>query len=201
MRKDVNRRAILDAALVEFLENGYVAAGMDRIAAGAGVSKVTVYAHFADKRTLFEAVFTSAIATAEHTGSGLVEVLAESDDLARDLRAFAREHIVTVTAPHLVQLRRILIGEAGRFPELARAWHRAAPQRAHAVLATAIARLTERGVLRVADPLLAAQHLNYLILSIPLNEAMFAVRESYPVPELHRWADEAVRVFLAAYTR
>ncbi|MEV6816424.1 TetR/AcrR family transcriptional regulator [Micromonospora sp. NPDC051296] len=201
MRKDVTRRAILDAALAEFLEHGYVAAGMDRIAARAGVSKVTVYAHFADKRTLFEAVFTGAIAAAEHAGSAFVEALAESDDLPRDLRTFAREHVATVTAPHLVQLRRMLIGEAGRFPELARAWHRAAPERGHARLAAAITRLTERGLLRASDPLLAAQHLNYLILSIPLNEAMFAVRESHPEADLHRWADEAARVFLAAYGR
>ena len=200
MRKDVNRRAILDAALAEFLEHGYVAAGMDRIAARARVSKVTVYAHFADKRTLFEAVFTGAIAEAERAGSAFVEALAESDDLPRDLRTFARRHIATVIAPHLVQLRRMLIGEAGRFPELARAWHRAAPERGHATLTAAITRLTERGLLRAPDPLLAAQHLNYLILSIPLNEAMFAVRESYDDAELHRWADEAVHVFLAAYT-
>ncbi|MFY1577563.1 TetR/AcrR family transcriptional regulator [Verrucosispora sp. WMMD703] len=200
MRKDVNRRGILDAALIEFLEHGYVAAGMDRIAARAGVSKVTVYAHFTDKHGLFEAVFTGAIAEAERAGSAYVEALADSDDLPRDLRAFAREHIATVTAPHLLQLRRMLIGEAGRFPELARAWHRAAPERGHATLAAAITRLAERGLLRAPDPLLAAQYLNYLILSIPLNEAMFAVRVSFSEADLHRWADEAVRIFLAAHT-
>ncbi|NGM14359.1 TetR/AcrR family transcriptional regulator [Verrucosispora sioxanthis] len=200
MRKDVNRRGILDAALIEFLEHGYLAAGMDRIAARAGVSKVTVYAHFTDKHALFEAVFTGAIAEAERAGSAHVEALADTDDLPGDLRAFAREHIATVTAPHLLQLRRMLIGEAGRFPELARAWHHAAPERGHATLARAITRLAERGLLRVSDPLLAAQYLNYLILSIPLNEAMFAVRVSFPETELHRWADEAVRIFLAAHT-
>ncbi|SCG44969.1 TetR/AcrR family transcriptional regulator [Micromonospora coxensis] len=199
MRKDLKRRAILDAALAEFLEHGFRGAGMDRVAERAGASKVTVYAHFADKRALFEAVFASAVADAERAGSALVDALAESDDLPRDLRAFAREHIATVTRPHLVQLRRMLIGEAGRFPDLARGWHRAAPERGHATLAAVITRLAERGLLRAPDPLLAAQHLNYLILSIPLNEAMFAVRDTFPPTELDRWADEAVRVFLAAY--
>ncbi|GAA0794847.1 TetR/AcrR family transcriptional regulator C-terminal domain-containing protein [Spirilliplanes yamanashiensis] len=102
--------------------------------------------------------------------------------------------------PHLVQLRRMLIGEAGRFPDLARAWHRAAPERGHATLARAVTRLAERGLLHAPDPLLAAQHLNYLILSVPLDEAMFAVRDRPPsAPALRRYADEAVRVFLAAY--
>jgi TetR/AcrR family transcriptional regulator, mexJK operon transcriptional repressor len=52
----------------------------------------------------------------------------------------------------------------------------------------------------VADPLLAAQNLNYLILSVPLNDAMFTARDTpYPRRRLQRYADEAVRVFLAAY--
>lgn len=199
MGKEQKRQAIIAAAMAEFLEHGYVAAGMDRVAARAGASKVTVYAHFADKRSLFEAVFLQAIADAERTGSGLLDALPETTDLPRDLHAFARDHVATVTQPHLVQLRRMLIGEAGRFPDLARAWHRAAPQRGHDTLARVIARLAARGLVRAPDPLLAAQHLNYLILSIPLNEAMFAVRERHPEAELHRWADEAVQVWLAAY--
>jgi AcrR family transcriptional regulator len=199
MRTEQKRGTILAAALTEFLEHGYLGAPMDRIAARAGASKVTVYAHFADKLTLFEAVFTHAIAEAERSGAARTESLAESRDLAHDLRAFAREHVGTVTQPHLLRLRRLIIGEAGRFPGLARAWHRSAAERGHATLARVITRLAERGLVHAADPLLAAQHLNYLILSIPLNEAMFAVRERYDRADLHRWADEAIRVWLAAY--
>jgi TetR/AcrR family transcriptional repressor of mexJK operon len=199
MGKEQKRQAIIAAAMAEFLERGYVAAGMDRIAARAGTSKVTVYAHFADKRSLFETVFLQAIDQAERGGSALLDALSETTDLPRDLRAFARAHVATVTQPHLVQLRRMLVGEAGRFPDLARSWHQAAPQRGHDALARTLTRLAARGLVRTPDPLLAAQHLNYLILSIPLNEAMFAVREHHLEAELHRWADEAVRVWLAAY--
>ena len=199
MRKEEKRRAILDAALAEFLESGFLGAGMDRVAARAGASKVTVYAHFADKQALFGAVCVRAIADAERAGSDLVDALAETTDLPGDLRAFARKHIAGVLAPHLIQLRRMMIGEAQRFPELARAWHRGAPERGHATLARVIARLVARGLVRAPDPLLAAQHLNDLILSIPLNEAMFAVRELHDAAELDHWADAAVRVWLAAY--
>jgi TetR/AcrR family transcriptional regulator, mexJK operon transcriptional repressor len=95
----------------------------------------------------------------------------------------------------------MIIAEASRFPELAQAWHRSGPERAHATLARQIEELASRGLLRVSDPLLAAQHLNYLILSVPVNEAMFTARDKrYTRPQLHRYADEAVRVFLAAYT-
>jgi hypothetical protein len=49
------------------------------------------------------------------------------------------------------------------------------------------------------DPLLAARHLNHLILSMPLNEAMFAVRDHHDGGALDRWAGEAVREWPAAY--
>jgi TetR/AcrR family transcriptional regulator, mexJK operon transcriptional repressor len=199
MRKEQKRQQILDAALDEFLEHGYVGASMDRISARAAASKVTVYAHFADKQALFEAVFIRAIAEAELAGASLTEALAESSDLSRDLHAFARSHVSTVTQPHLVSLRRLIIGEAGRFPDLARSWHRSAPERGHATLAKTITRLAERGLVDAPDPMLAAQHLNYLILSFALDEAMFAVRDRHDQADLDRWADAAVEVWLAAY--
>jgi TetR/AcrR family transcriptional repressor of mexJK operon len=199
-RSAAKRQAILDAALEVFLEHGFVGAGMDQVAAAAGVSKVTVYHHFADKQRLFAAVIEGAISAAEADSRALVEGLASSDDLPRDLSRFARRHAAVVTQPHLVRMRRLSVAESSRFPELARAWHAAGPERGHATLAEQIRALTERGLLRAPDPLLAAQHLNYLILSVPLNEALFTGRDTrFPARRLNTWADEAVRVFLAAY--
>ncbi|HEX6758050.1 MAG TPA: TetR/AcrR family transcriptional regulator C-terminal domain-containing protein [Propionibacteriaceae bacterium] len=126
--------------------------------------------------------------------------LGSSTDVERDLRDFARQHVALVTKPHLIQMRRMIIAEAHRFPDLSRAWHRVGPERAHATLASQIDKLVERGLLDASDPLLAAQLLNYLILSVPLNEAMFTGRDlPYSRRYLNRYADEAVRVFLAAY--
>jgi TetR/AcrR family transcriptional regulator, mexJK operon transcriptional repressor len=195
------RQAILDAARAVFLSGGYRGASMDEVAALAQVSKVTVYNHFSDKRSLFTAVITSAIDEAEQSTHSLVDRLGQSTDLAKDLRTFARQHIIEVTQPHLIQMRRMIIAEAARFPELARAWHRSGPERAHTTLAKQVKELGSRGLLEASDPLLAAQHLNYLILSVPVNEAMFTGRDKpYPRSQLYRYADEAVRVFLAAYT-
>ena len=194
------RAAILDAAREAFLAHGFVGASMDEVAARARASKVTVYKHFADKQRLFVAVVTSAIEEAEDRSRTLVDRLAESTDVERDLRTFARRHVAVVTQPHLVRMRRMIIAEATRFPELARAWHRTGPERAHATLARHLARLAQRGLLHVDDPLLAAQHLNYLVLSVPVNEAMFTGHDLPYTPEqLQRFADEAVRVFMAAY--
>ena len=48
--------SILAAAKRMFLESGFGAVSMDAIAREAGVSKATVYAHFAGKEELFGAV-------------------------------------------------------------------------------------------------------------------------------------------------
>ncbi len=69
-----------------------------------------------------------------------------------------------------------------------------------AALADAFARLAERQVLRLEDPSLAAAHFNWLIMSIPLNQAMLQGLDAPPAAaDLDRYADSGVRVFLAAY--
>jgi TetR/AcrR family transcriptional repressor of mexJK operon len=192
------RQAILEAARALFLRNGYAGTSMDDVAARAAVSKQTVYKHFVDKERLFTAIITGDIAETEGLTRSLVDALPETQDMERDLREFARRHVVEVMAPHLVRMRRILIGEADRFPELAAAWYARGPERAHATFAGWFTRLAERGLLHVPDPMIAAEHFNWLILSIPMNRAMFSGVEE-PVEKLEYYADEAVRVFLAAY--
>lgn len=183
-----------------FLRKGYGGTSMDQVAAAAAVSKQTVYKHFTDKEQLFTTIVTGDIADAELVTHDMVAALADSGDVERDLRQFARRHIVDVLQPHLIQLRRLVIAEAVRFPQLARTWYAGGPERAHATLAEQFTALGRRGLLQVEDPLLAAQHFNWLILSIPLNRAMFQGDDvTFTQAELERYADEGVRVFLAAY--
>jgi TetR/AcrR family transcriptional repressor of mexJK operon len=199
-RSASKRRAIMAAARTLFLRGGYSGTSMDEVAALAAVSKQTVYKHFVDKERLFTAIITRDISATEALTNTAIAALADSDDVEGDLRQFARRQIAAVTRPHLIQLRRIMIAEAERFPELARTWYASGPERTHTTLAEQLHALARRGLLRVDDPLLAAQHLNWLILSIPLNKAMFHGSDNQFTPtELERFADEGVRVFLAAY--
>ncbi|MFF4879545.1 TetR/AcrR family transcriptional regulator [Micromonospora sp. NPDC000668] len=190
----------MEAARTVFLRNGYGGASMDEIAALAMVSKQTVYKNFADKQRLFTEIITSDISQAEERSQAMVQALPDSENIEIDLRQFARRHITVVLQPHLIQMRRIIIGEADRFPDLARTWFQRGPERAHVTLAERFQELARRGRLRLDDPLLAAQHFNWLVLSIPLNKAMFHGSDTPFTPsELERYADEGVRVFLAAY--
>src|SRR5439155_25959668 len=127
----------------------------------------------------------------QQRSQAMVDALPESADVAEDLRLFARQHIAIIMQPHLVRMRRMIIAEADQFPELARTWYATGPERALATLAARFTELVKRGRLKMADPQLAAQHFNWLILSIPLNKAMFhGAVENYPPGELDRYADE-----------
>jgi TetR/AcrR family transcriptional regulator, mexJK operon transcriptional repressor len=201
-RSTRKRRAILDAATTVFLRNGYLGTSMDEIAALAAVSKQTVYKHFADKEGLFTEIVTSTVDEVSEPNYNEVLVLKDSGDVEADLRDLARRQLARVMEPRLLQLRRLVIGESGRFPQLGRTFYERGPGRTIAALATAFDRLAGRGVLQLSDPLLAAAHFNWLIMSIPLNQAMLCGDDESPTPDdLDRYAASGVRVFLAAYGR
>ena len=113
------------------------------------------------------------------------------ENVEQDIRRFARQHIIDVTQPELLRLRRMIIAEV---PRAGARWHRVGPERGHQALAREIEALVSGGVLRVTDPLLAAQQLNYLIISVPVNEAMFLDESQRGRRRLRRFADDAVRV-------
>ena len=194
------RRAIVEAATDVFLRNGYRGTSMDEIAARAAVSKQTVYKHFADKESLFSAIVRAAVDAAGDPVLGDATELADSEDLATDLRALARRQLEQVVQQRLMQLRRLVIGEANRFPELGRAFYERGAGRSTAALATAFEHLTARGLLKAHDPELAAAHFNWLVMSAPVNRAMLLGDDGIPdAAELNRYADGGVRAFLAAY--
>jgi TetR/AcrR family transcriptional repressor of mexJK operon len=199
-RSERKRSAILAAAATVFLRNGYVGTSMDEIAALAAVSKQTVYKHFADKERLFSAIVNDTVDQARDRVHDEVLDLRESGDVEADLRDLARRQLALVMQPQVLQLRRLVIGEAGRFPELGRTFYERGPGRTIAALAIAFERFAARGLLRLDDAVLAAEHFNWLVMSIPLNQAMLlGDDEPRTDADLDRYADAGVRVFLAAY--
>lgn len=194
------RRAILDAATTAFLRHGYLGTSMDEIAALAGVSKQTVYKHFADKERLFSEIVTAEVDEIADPNTDEVLKLGDTGELERDLRRFARGQLRAVMQPRLLQLRRLLIGESDRFPQLGRLFYERGPGRTIDALATRFERLAARGALELDDSRLAAAHFNWLVMSIPLNQAMLLGEDTPATPtELNRYADAGVRAFLAAY--
>lgn len=199
-RSAQKQRAILDAATEVFLQKGYLATNMDEIAALAAVSKQTVYKHFLTKGALFVEIVSSVTNRAGDRVHSEMPDLAEGEDVAEYLRRYAHRQLAIVLTPRVMQLRRLVIGEVGRFPELARALFDGGPRRAMATLAALFERLADRDLLAIDDPAVAASQFNWLIMGEPLNRAMLLGDDAIPKPaELRRHAAAGVRMFLASY--
>ena len=192
---------IREAAAALFLERGYQSTSMDDIAAAARVSKQTIYTHFADKQELFADLVLGNAERVDAFLTTMAETLRGSDAEA-GLRRFARLYVHFVIRPEVLRLRRLVVGEAGRFPELARTYYERVPGRVYSTLAQLLQELAGRGHLMIDDPDLAAQHFVWLVLGLPLDRGMFDVGATAPTAErLDHIADAGVRVFIAAYGR
>ncbi len=199
-RSPSKHSAILHAATEVFLKRGYLGTSMDEVAARSAVSKQTVYQHFAKKEALFVEIVTTLTDAAGDEVLNAMPAFADDRDVGEYLRSYASRQLTIVLTPRLMQLRRLVIGEVSRFPELARVLHERGPQRAMRALAATFEDLADRGLLAIDDPLVAASQFNWLIMSAPLNQAMLLGDDAIPkAPALRQHAAEGVRVFLAAY--
>ena len=194
--------AIRDAAAGLFLEKGYAGTSMDDIAAAAQVSKQTIYTHFPSKEALFADLVLGNAARVDEFLAGVAATLNDRGGIQVGLRKLARQYLTFVARPEAVRLRRLMIGEASRFPDLALRYYELVPGRVYSALADQFKDLDRRGVLRIDNPLIAAQQFAWLTLGMPLDRGMFhPVESAFRGLKLDETADQAARVFLAAYHR
>ena len=191
-------RAIVDAAATLFLERGYLGTSMDDLATLARISKQTIYKHFGDKESLFIEMVTTIVDEISDPVHEEVLALQDTGDVEADLRDLARRQLAGVMTPRLLALRRLVIGEAGRFPELGRAFYERGPGRTIASLAATFERLGARGELIADDYATAAAHFNWLVMSAAINRAML-LGPGTSWGDLDQQADDGVRAFLAVY--
>jgi TetR/AcrR family transcriptional regulator, mexJK operon transcriptional repressor len=162
------------------------------------VSKQTVYKHFADKERLFGDIIELTMAATNEMIRAETVSLSDSTDPARDLEDFARQLLTALVRPEVLRLRRLVIGEAGRFPELGRAYWEQAFALGVSQLASGLESLTQRGLLRIEDPELAAAQFAGMVLWVPANRTLYGAGELSEA-EIERYASAGVRTFLQAH--
>lgn len=197
------RAAIARAATELFLSQGYRATSTEQVASAAGVSKQTVYNQFGDKERLFREIVLGVTATAEAFADGVAETVsgvATPTELDTALRALGRRYLGTVMNPQVLALRRLVISEATRFPDLAATYYERGPSRVLAALGELFGGLAERGLLQSGAAPRAADDFAFLLLGRALDEGMFRAGEPVLTPAgIDEAADHAVDVFLAAH--
>jgi TetR/AcrR family transcriptional regulator, mexJK operon transcriptional repressor len=145
---------ILAGAERAFLAGGFGAVTMDAIAREAGVSKATVYAHFAGKEELFGAVVAHV---SERRFHGFSAEALDPLDIAASLTTIAARFLDLVLSPEAIALNRIIIGEVTRFPMLGEVFWEAGPARTRVQIEAFLRRAAAAGSLALADARLAAE--------------------------------------------
>ncbi|MGE5271518.1 MAG: TetR/AcrR family transcriptional regulator [Thiohalocapsa sp.] len=198
--RESSRKAeeILVAAERAFLESGFGAVTMDRVAREAGASKATVYAHFLSKEELFGAVVERV--SQRRFGGFSVEAL-DPADIGAALLTIAGRFLDLVLSPEAVALNRIIIAEVTRFPTLAEIFWASGPERTRAQIEAFLRRAAASGSLAIEDPRAAAEQfaalargeIHYRSLIRPAAAADAAARAAA--------AADAVATFLRAFAR
>ena len=97
-----SRSAILQAALVEFAQEGLAGARMDAIAAAAGVNKALLYYYFLDKETLYGAVLDDFFI---RLLGRVTQALDKEGPAGERLLTYARAHFDCIAeSPHYARL-------------------------------------------------------------------------------------------------
>ena len=198
-RRQQNRlnreRQILDAALKVFAAMGYSGCTMDAVAAGAGVTKPTLYSYFPSKESLFQAMMLGQrdlmLDVFQHPGG---------KGMVADLVAFAWAYADTVMRPDMLSLARLIIGEVQRFPEIGRAYQASGPDHLLRGIMRYLDSQRDAGRLAFDDAELAAQDLWGLILSAPRTQAMYMPDAPFDRDRLARYVHNGLKVFLKAYS-
>src|SRR5258708_27658723 len=119
-RKEARAPEILEAALACFAQKGFAGTRMDDIARKAGITKGTIYLYFDSKESVFKALARASI------GEQLAAVKAQVENFPGATAQLLRFVLSTMgrfaATSDRVILPRLLLAEAGNFPELAKFW-------------------------------------------------------------------------------
>lgn len=166
-RKDARPEEITRAALELFVERGYAATRLEDVAARAGVSKGTLYLYFANKAELFKAVVREGIVSpiaemrslVEQFGGGSFELL----------RLMLRGWWERIGSQPLSGIPKLILAEAGNFPEIARFYMAEVVEPGQA----AIEEIIRRGIARGEFRPLEAKHTALLVAAPMLLTALW----------------------------
>jgi len=193
----------VEAARTLFLRDGYAGTTVEEIAALAGLAKRTVYNVYADKDARFREIVDDIIDRAEAFARELPGELAAdvtAEELPAALHRLGERLARAILHADVIALRRLLIGEARAFPELAREYFARAPGRVLDALTDRFEALTRAGVLCAPEPRQAAEQLAYLLIGAPLDRALLA-GDLPEEAEIDAHARAGVETFLMRFGR
>src|SRR5271165_6654068 len=159
-KTESKRQAILKAATEVFREVGFERASMSDIRARLGGSKATLYNYFPSKEKLFYEVMYQA--TEHELGAITGSLNPDAEDFRQELVQFGQQLLRLLYSPEAISIRRLAIAQAGH-SEIGKMCYERNTVPADKLVGEFLKQAMKRGVLRTADPKIAAAHLQSLL--------------------------------------
>ncbi len=192
-RAELRRAAFLRAARDVFLEFGYEQANMAEIVRRAGGSLSTLYAQFGGKQGLFEAMIDSRVSElTEQMGVELAAHAPLREGLQRIGEAFIRKQI----QPETLDVMRLMVAQAKKFPEVAEQWSKRAPDAVRKALAGYLEDRAKAGEIKITNYDQAASVYFDLVRSRIQIRALLLIDYRPSDQEIHDLVERAVKVFI-----
>ncbi|MDE3114025.1 MAG: TetR/AcrR family transcriptional regulator [Pseudomonadota bacterium] len=177
-RKAARPQEILDAAAGVFAAKGYAGTRMEDIARAAGVTKGTIYLYFESKEAVLKALVRESIGTTiDQVASHVRAFEGSTPDLLRFVLTAMGQFIVMSDR---VALPKIVVAEAGNFPELARFYRAEIIDKGLGMMSEVIARGIERREFRAVVPAHAARLCIAPLLLAAIWRTTFAQFDTIP---------------------
>ena len=186
------REQILAAACDVFAANGYAGARLEDVAVRVGISKSALYLQFADKQSLFRELIDWLLETSLPAA---LPVEMEHAPASERLRTFVQAGAKRLAQGDIAFLPRLVIGESGNFPEIAKTWHDVAVSRMLTLMETILDRGVADGEFRAVDTHLAARSVAGALVIGVLWNTVFAPVGAPPL-DLDALADTHVDIVL-----
>jgi TetR/AcrR family transcriptional regulator, mexJK operon transcriptional repressor len=190
------RERILETATELLFSQGYGATSIEAIARHARVSKRTFYHRFEDKPALMNAVVARLIDGLRPPAN---VALIEGQSLEEILVHLAVLILQAAMKPQALQLHRLIVAEAQRFPDLAAAVARSGGrQEAVTLISELLRKHAGERTLAVRDAIFAAQQFLQMVVSLPRLRAL-GLGHPMTSAELDAWARGTVALFLGGF--
>ncbi|MGF6962570.1 TetR/AcrR family transcriptional regulator [Paraburkholderia youngii] len=191
------RRTIVDAACALFVELGFQATTMDKVAQRAKISKLSIYRHFENKEALFSA------AMAAHCHQFAPQALFEGVDGSAEhqLMAVGSSLLRTLLSPDVRSVEAMVLADKTNQKSLSKLHYEAGPAYVIAQVEALLRQLHAKAVLNVPDPLRSARLFAALFKgSDLLLIARFDEAKAADDNEIESYCRSAVAMFIAAHS-
>ncbi|MDH4099868.1 MAG: TetR/AcrR family transcriptional regulator [Nitrospirota bacterium] len=191
------REAIMEAAWGLFKEKGYAAVSVDEIIRKSGGSKTTLYEIFGSKEGLFHEIVNSVTSVILKE----TEMPVDPDHTPREALTRIGNSIATqILTVKGIDLYILAVSVSKRFPDISRMFFESGPEHGFHGLAQYLKREVDAGRLRIKDPQMAAEFFFGMIVAREHIAMPVGCAAPPSKARIRKIVDEAVNVFLAAYS-